>query len=175
MAEEPSKCEININSIASLNVSRRDLVKFHDRISYLDANLKSLERDHLQMQKSLAEMTREVERLRLLFQSVFGEAISGVVGAEEVVAENFRERSEAARTPEQITLGMSEVTREHIQSVLDAIKREKEDSQGHQASREAVLARAKAIGIKEEDFEDILRRLRRAGALVESEGNLKLI
>jgi hypothetical protein len=52
MAEESSKCEININSIASLKVSRRDLVKFRDRISYLDANLKGLEKDHLEMQKS---------------------------------------------------------------------------------------------------------------------------
>ncbi|MCX6669343.1 MAG: hypothetical protein NTV25_06000 [Methanothrix sp.] len=174
MAEEPSKCEININSIVSLKVSRRDLVKLRDRISYLDANLKGLERDHSEMQRSLSEMTKEVERLKQLFQSLFGEEIRGVVGAEEVQAEHFRERSQAARTPEQITLGMSEVTREQIQSVLDAIKREKEESQGH-ASREAVLARAKAIGIKEEDFEDILRRLRRAGALVESEGTLRLI
>jgi DNA replicative helicase MCM subunit Mcm2 (Cdc46/Mcm family) len=174
MAEEPSKCEININSIASLKVSRRDLVKLRDRISYLDANLNGLERDHSEMQNSLSEMTREVERLKQLFLSLFGEEIRGVVGAEEVQAELIRERSKVARTPEQITLGISEVTREHIQSVLDAIKREKEESQGN-ASREAVLARAKAIGIKEEDFEDILHRLRRAGALVESEGTLRLI
>ncbi len=174
MAEEPSKCEININSIANLKVSRRDLVKIHDRISYLDANLRGLEKDHLEMQKSLSEMMREVDRLKQLFQAAFGGEILGVVGAEEVQAELFQERSEAARTPEQITLGVSEVTREQIQSVLDAIKRVKEESQGH-SSREAVLARVKAIGIKEEDFEDILRRLRRAGALVESEGNLRLV
>ncbi len=174
MAEEPSKCEININSIASLKVSRRDLVKFHDRMSYLDANLKGLEKDSLEMQKRLSEVTREVERLKQLFQAVFGEAILGVLGAEDVHAELFRERSEAARTPEQITLGMSEVTREQIQSVLDAIKRVNEESQGH-ATREAVLARAESIGIKEEDFEDILHRLKRAGALVESEGTLRLV
>ncbi len=174
MAEEPSKCEININSIASLKVSRRDLVKLRDRISYLDANLKSLEREHSEEQKSLSEMTKEVQRLKQLFLSLFGQEISGVVGAEDVQAELFRERSEAIRTPEQITLGMSEVTREHIQSVLDAISREKEESRG-KASREAVLARAKAIGITEEDFEDILHRLRRAGALVESEGSLRLV
>jgi hypothetical protein len=174
MAEESSKCEININSIASLKVSRRDLVKFRDRISYLDANLKGLEKDHLEMQKSLSEMTSEVERLKQLFQSAFGAEILGVAGVEDVQAELFLERSEAARTPEQITLGMSEVTREQIQSVLDAIKRMKEESQGH-VSKEAVLARVKAIGIEEEDFQDILQRLKRAGALVESEGTLRLI
>jgi DNA replicative helicase MCM subunit Mcm2 (Cdc46/Mcm family) len=97
-----------------------------------------------------------------------------VAGVEDVQAELFLERSEAARTPEQITLGMSEVTREQIQSVLDAIKRMKEESQGH-VSKEAVLARVKAIGIEEEDFQDILQRLKRAGALVESEGTLRLI
>ncbi len=174
MAEEPSKCEININSIATLKVSRRDLVKFHDRISYLDANLKGLENDHLEMQKSLSEMTKEVERLKQLFKSVLSEAILGVIGAEEVRDELFLERSEAAKTSEQITLGISEVTREQIQSVMDVIGRVKMESQG-QVSREAVLARVKAIGIKEEDFDDILHRLRRSGALIESEGVLRLV
>jgi len=174
MAEEPSRCEININSIASLKVSRRDLVKLRDRIAYLDANLKSLEREHSEEQKSLSEMTEEVQRLKQLFSSLFGQEISGVLGAEEVEAELSWERSQTVKTPEQITLGIGEVGREQIQSVLDAIKREREES-GGRAFREAVLARTKAIGITEEDFEEILRRLRRAGALVESEGGLRLV
>jgi hypothetical protein len=37
------------------------------------------------------------------------------------------------------------------------------------------LSRAKDIGITRESFEEILARLRRAGALIESEGTIKLI
>jgi DNA replicative helicase MCM subunit Mcm2 (Cdc46/Mcm family) len=145
MTEEKSRCEININSTASLNVSRRDLVKLGDRIDYLDSNLKHLQRAQADLQRM-----------------------------EDVQAELAIERSRAARTPEQITLAMSEATREKELSILDAIKKVKEESQGS-APRAEVQARAKAIGIDEEEFEDILRRLRRAGALVESEGMLRLI
>jgi hypothetical protein len=174
MTEEKSRCEININSTASLNVSRRDLVKLGDRIDYLDSNLKHLQRAQADLQRSISETAEEIERLRLLFSSLFGEQIRGLTGMEDVQAELAIERSRAARTPEQITLAMSEATREKELSILDAIKKVKEESQGS-APRAEVQARAKAIGIDEEEFEDILRRLRRAGALVESEGMLRLI
>lgn len=174
MAEEKSVCEISINSAASLNVPRRELVKLQDRIDYLDSSLKHLQKFQADLQKSISEATEEVERLRLLFSSLFGEQISGLTGTEEVLAELSIERKQAAKTPEQITLAMSEVTREQALSILDAIKKVKEESQGL-APKEEVLARAKAIGIEEEEFEDILRRLRRAGALMESEGTLRLL
>ncbi len=174
MAEEKSGCEISINSTASLNVSRRDLVKLGDRIDYLESSLKHLQKAQADLQKSISEATDEVKGLRQLYSSLFGEQVRGLLGTEEVQAELSLERRQAARTPEQITLAMSEVTREQALSILDAIKKVKEESQGTVPKAE-VLARARSIGIGEEEFEDILRRLRRAGALVESEGTLRLL
>lgn len=174
MAEEPSKCEIGINSMASLSVSRRDLVRLHDRLNYLASSLRSLQEDQLGVQKRIAEMTREVEMTKQLFVSLFGEQIRALVGREEVSSELCFERRKAARTPEQITLAMSEVEREQILSLMDAIKRVEAESQGA-APKDEILSRARSIGIQEDDFEDILRRLVRAGALVESEGTLRLI
>lgn len=174
MAEEKSECEISINSTVSLGVSRRDLLKLGDRIDYMGSSLKHLQRVEIDLQKSISEATDEVERLRQLYSSLFGEQVRGLLGTEEVLAELSLERKQAARTPEQITLAMSEVTREQALSILDAIKKVKEESQGA-VSKAEVLARARAIGIDEEEFEDILRRLRRAGALVESEGALRLL
>lgn len=174
MAEEKSGCEVSINSTASINISRRELVKLRDRIDYLDSSLKHLKKEEAHLQKSISEATEEVERLRQLYSSLFGEQVRGLAGTEGVLAELSLERKQAARTPEQITLAMSEVTREQALSILDAIKKVKEEFQGH-APKDEVLARAKAIGIDEEEFEDILRRLRRAGALVESEGTLRLL
>lgn len=174
MTEEKSGCEISINSTASLSVSRRDLVKLGDRIDYLESSLKHLQEEEGHLQKSISEAADEVERLRLLYSSLFGEQVRGLLGTEEVQAELSIERKQAMRTPEQITLAMSEVTREQALSILDAIKKVREESQGL-APKAEVLARANAIGIGEEEFEDILRRLRRAGALVESEGTLRLL
>ncbi len=174
MTEETSKCETSINSMARLNVSIRDLVSLHDRLNYLASSLRSLQEDQQSMQKSIVETARELEMAEQLFGSLFSEQISAVADREEVSSELCAERREAARTPEQITLAMSEVTREQILSLMDAIKRVKAESQGA-APKEIVKSRARSIGIKEEDFEDILSRLRRAGALVESEGTLRLV
>ncbi len=120
----------------------------------------------------MSEAAHETERLKALFESLLGEHIRGVAMA-EVAAESPEERLRTERVP-QITLGISEVTREHIQSVMDAIKRVSDECQGP-APRGVVEARAAAIGISGDDFDDILARLRRAGALIESGGTIKLI
>jgi hypothetical protein len=172
MAEEPTKCNMGINSIASLELPRREIVKFRDLIDYLESSMSALERDQADLLKRMSEAAHEAERLETLFESLFGEYIRGVAMA-EVAAESPEERLRIERVP-QITLGISEVTREHIQSVMDTIKRVSDEYQGP-ASREAVEARAAAIGISGDDFDDILARLRRAGALIESGGSLKLI
>ncbi|HUI40085.1 MAG TPA: hypothetical protein VLY86_04100 [Methanothrix sp.] len=174
MAEEKSGCEISINSTTSLNLSRRDLVKLRDRIDYLNSSLKQAQKAQDDLQKSILAAKEEIERLRQLFSSLFGEQIRGLIDTEDVQAELAIERGWAAKTPEQITLAMSETTREQALSILDAIKKVREEFHGS-SPRSEVQARAKAIGIEEEEFEDILRRLRRSGALVESEGMLRLL
>lgn len=171
--EEQSKCEISINSVASLNLSRRDLVRMLDRISYLDDSLKSLQKDQADLQTRISEMEAEASRLRVLFDTLFGEQLKGVVGAEQVRAELSEERRCACPTPGQITL-MTEPDREQMLSIIDAIRRVSEERQGP-APKDEVSARAREIGIKRDGFEDILERLKRSGALIEYEGRLKLI
>lgn len=186
MAEEPSKCETSINSIVRLDVSRRDLIKLRDRIDFLDSSIRALDEEQAALQKRLAEISRDAAMLKSQFETLFEDGIRGIdealVKAKPVEpkpvepagpAEPFEERP-MMHTPEQITLGISEVTREQVLSIMDAIKKVSEEA-GGPASKEAVLSRAEEIGIKRGVFEEILARLRRAGALIESEGTIKLI
>lgn len=108
MAEQ-SKCEISINSNVSLNVSRRDLVKLFDRISYLKDSLSGIEKDPTTLQSKLPELAIEIDRLSNLFDALFGEHIKGVVGADLVRAQLSEERRLVCPTPGQVRLGMSEV------------------------------------------------------------------
>jgi vacuolar-type H+-ATPase subunit D/Vma8 len=173
MEKGSEKCEISINSIVSMDISRRELVRFRDRINYLEINLLSLEGEERALQKRITELMKEIGRLRSLFDASFGEQIRGILDAEEVEAELKQERLRA-EIPAQITLGISEITREHILSVMDVIRRISEEIQGP-APMTHVKARVKEIGISADDFEEILGRLRRAGALIESNGTLRLI
>ena len=172
--EEQSKCETSINSNAILNVSRRDLVKLFDRISYLSEGLHSIEKDPATLQAKLPELAMEIDRLSNLFDTIFGEHIKTVVGSEQVRAELSEERWLACPTPGQVRLGMSEPTKEQMLSIMDAIKQISREIQGP-APKETVWARVREIGITRESFEEILMRLRRSGALIESEGTLKLV
>ncbi len=43
MAEEPTKCDTGINSIASLELPRREIVKFRDLVDYLESSMSALE------------------------------------------------------------------------------------------------------------------------------------
>ncbi len=172
--EEQSRCEVSINSKALLEVSRRDLVRLFDRISYLKDGLQSIEKDQAGLQAKLPEMLMEIDRLGILFNNIFGEEIKGVVGAEQVSAEQMEERRLACPTPSQIRLAMSEPKREQMLSVMDTIRQVSMEVQGP-APKEAVWARAREDDITEDSFEEILAYLRRSGALIESEGNLKLI
>lgn len=179
MAEEPNVCETGINSIARLEVSRRDLVKLRDLIDYLDASIRILEVGQSDMEERLVEIVKESARLKSLFNALFGDEISGIEWA--IVREGtLKERPGTVHapthvpTPEQITLGISEITREQMLSVMDAIKKVSEESGGH-APKDIVLSRAEEIGITRKEFGEILARLRRAGALVETEGTLKLV
>jgi regulator of replication initiation timing len=175
--EEHMECEAGINSIASLDISRRDLVKMLDRISYLDDGLKSLQKDQRDMRRRLSEMVKEADSLRVLFDDLFGEQLKGIVGLEQYKEELYRERERSTPvcpTPGQITLGMTEPTREQLLSIIDAIRRVSEEYQGS-APKEIVRARAESIGISRDHFEKILMRLQQASALIESEGKIKLI
>lgn len=172
--EEQSKCNISINSNANLNVSRRDLVKLFDRISYLKDGLSSIEKDQAALQEKLPEMVMEIDRLSNLFDALFGGEIKGVVGEEQVRAELSEERRLACPTPGQVRLAMSQPKREQMLSIMDAIKQISREGQGP-ATKEAVLARVREDGIAKDTFEEILTYLRGSGALVESEGMLKLV
>ncbi len=172
--EEQSKCETSINSNATLNISRRDLVKLFDRISYLGDGLHSIENDPATLAARLPEMTMEIDRLRNLFDALFGEQIKGVVGAEQVRAELSEERRLVCPTPGQVRLAMSEPTRVQMRSIMDAIRQISREIQGS-APKEEVWARVRENDITRESFEEILIWLRRSGALIESEGTLKLI
>lgn len=172
--EEQSKCEISINSISNLNVSRRDLVKLFDRISYLKDGLQGVERDEATLRAKLPEMLMEIDRLSNLFDTLFGEQNKGVVGAEQIRAEMMEERRLACPTPGQIRLAMNEPTKEQMLSIMDAIKRISREVHGP-APKDAVWARAREDGITEDKFEEILVWLRRSGALIESKGTLKLV
>ncbi|MDM7911718.1 MAG: hypothetical protein QUS09_01325 [Methanotrichaceae archaeon] len=173
MAEEPTIYEARINSTASLEVSKQDLVKLRDRIDSLDSSLKAMEEEQAAQQKRLAEISRSAAALKSIFETLFGDQIRGIEEA-HARAEPSGECPRTVHIPGQITLGISEVTREQVLSVMDAIKRVSEESEGP-ASKEDVLSRAKEIGITREVFEDILAMLRRAGALIESEGTIKLV
>jgi len=173
MGKELEKCEVSINSIVSLDISRRELVRFNDRINYLEANLSTLIEEEKSIQKRITDTIKEIKRLRALFDESFGEHIKGVIDTDEVKAELMQERFRA-EIPIQMTLGINEVTREQILSVMDVIRRISGESHGR-APMEHVKAKVKEIGISEEDFEDILGWLRRAGALDELNGTLRLI
>jgi hypothetical protein len=167
MGEEPSRDDESFSSPARLEVSRRDLVRLGDRLDNLQASIKTLEKDQMLLQKRISELMTRAEEAKEMYAALFAEHLRAVVMKAEPVPATVR-------SPEQITLGISEVTRERILSVLDAIRRVSEESQGP-APKDIVEARAGAIGIGEEDLAEALGWLRRAGALRESEGKLELI
>lgn len=173
MAEETTIYETSVNSIARLEISKRDLIKLRDRINSLDSSLRAMEEEQAAQQRRLAEVSRSTAALKSIFETLFGDQIRGIEEA-HTKAEPSEVCPRAVHIPGQITLGISEVTREQVLSVMDAIKRVSEESEGP-ASKEDVLSRAKEIGITREVFEEILARLRRAGALIESEGTIKLV
>jgi len=167
MGEEPNRRDESISSPARLEVSRRDLVRLGDRLDNLQASIKILEKDQMLLQKRISELRARAEEAKEMYVALFAERRRAVeMKAEPVPA--------TVRSPEQITLGISEVTRERILSVMDAIRRVSEESQGS-APKDLVRARAGAIGISEEDLAEALGWLRRAGALREAEGKLELI
>lgn len=187
MAEDTSKCETSINSIVRLDVSRRDLIKLRDRIGFLVSSIRALDEEQAALQKRLAEVSRDAAMLKSQFETLFEDEIIGIDEALAKAKPVDRKPTEPAgpaepsekhqlmmHTPEQITLGVSEVTREQILSIMDAIKKVSDES-GGPASKEAVLSRAEEIGINRREFDEILARLRRAGALNESEGMIRLI
>jgi hypothetical protein len=122
MAEEPTIYETSMNSTARLDVSRRDLITLRDRIDSLDSSLIAMEEAQAAQQRRLAEVSRSAAALKSIFETLFGDQIRGIEEA-YAKAEPFEECPRAVHTPGQITLGISEVTREQVLSVMDAIKR----------------------------------------------------
>jgi hypothetical protein len=167
MGEEMNRYDESTSSPARLEVSREDLARLGDRLDNLKASIMILEKDQMLLQKRISELRTLAEAAKEMYTVLFAEHLrAAVVKAEPVPA--------TVRSPEQITLGISEVTRERILSVLDAIRRVSEESQGL-APKDIVEARADAIGIAKEDLAEVLGWLRRAGALREHEGKLELI
>ncbi|MCJ7444030.1 MAG: hypothetical protein MUO26_05800 [Methanotrichaceae archaeon] len=171
---EDTGFETSINSLVCIEISKRDLIRLKDRINYLNAGMLNLESEQRALQKRFFELIREIEVLKAFFDASFGEHIKSLLDAEETKTEQKDETYRAQRAPNRITLGINEITREKILTIMDVIKRISDESQGS-ASKELVQSRVEEIGISGEDFEDVLSRLRRAGALRESDGKLQLI
>jgi hypothetical protein len=166
MREEENPLDESTSSPARLEVSREDLARLRDRLDNLQTSIMILEKDQMLLQRRISELRALAEAAREMYTVLFKEHLLAARKAEPVPA--------MVRSPEQITLGISEVTRERILSVLDAIRRVSEESQGP-ALRDIVEARTNAIGISKEDLAEALGWLRRAGALREHEGKLELI
>jgi hypothetical protein len=167
MGEGRNRRDESYRSAIRPEVSWQDLARLSDRLDNLQESTMILEKDQMLLQKRISELRARAEEAKELYTTLFAEHLRGVeMKAEPVPA--------TVRSPEQITLGISEVTRERILSVLDAIRRVSEESQGP-APKDLVKARAGAIGISEEDLAEALGWLRRAGALRESEGKLELL
>lgn len=172
--ENDDRC-VSINSIASLNVCRRDLVRLRDRINYLDSSLRDLETNQIAAQKTISMAMRDVDRLKSLFGSLFEKDIQAIKDEAQVRSELTQEEALLDKLEsEQITLGISEMTRVQIVSVMDAIRMISEEIQGP-APNEMVMERADNIGIDRKKFGEILGWLRKSGALVESGGLLRLV
>jgi hypothetical protein len=167
MGDEPNRYDESTSRLARLEVSREDLARLGDRLDSLQMSIAILEKDQMLLQRRISELRTLAEAAKEMYTLLFAEHLrAAVVKAEPALP--------TVRSPEQITLGISEVTRERIMSVLDAIRRVSEESQGP-ASKDSVEARADAIGITKEDLAEVLWWLRRAGALREHEGKLELI
>lgn len=168
-------CDVSINSIACLNVSRRCLVRLRDRIDKLDSSLKDLESSQRGVQELISGAVKDVVRLKSLFESLFERDISAIKDEGSVRSELSREEELLDKIEsDQITLGISEMTRVQIMSIMDAIRIVSEEVHGP-APKEIVMARAEEIGIDREKFGEILGWLRKAEAMVESGGLLRLV
>jgi hypothetical protein len=173
--ENSDRCAVSINSIACLNVSRRDLVRLRDRIDRLDSSLKDLESSQIEVQKTVSRAIKDVGRLKSLFESLFEGDISAIRDEGLVRSEISREEALLDKIgSEQITLGISEMTRVQIVSIMDTIRIVSEEVHGP-APKEMVMERVEEIGGGKEKFGEILGWLRKAEALVESEGLLRLV
>ena len=61
---DSDRCAISINSIACLNVCRRDLFRLRDRIDRLDSSLMNLESSQIEVQKTISRAVKDVKRLK---------------------------------------------------------------------------------------------------------------
>jgi exonuclease VII small subunit len=169
MEEERNRRDESYGSVARLEVSTTDLSGLGDRLDSLQESIMMLERDQMHLQERISELRGLIEAAKEMYTILFAAQLrSG--GTEPQPAPEHT----IVRVPEQITLGITEVTRERILSVLDAIRRVSEESQGP-APTHIVESRAEAIGISKEDLAEVLGWLRRAGALRESKEWLELI
>jgi hypothetical protein len=173
--ENSGICALSINSIACLNVSRRDLIRLRDRIDNLDSSLKNLESSQIEAQKTILRAVKDVRRLKSLFRSLFEGDILAIRDEELVRSEMSREEALLDKIEsEQITLGISEMTKAQMLSIMDAIRIVSEEVHGP-APKEIVMERAEEIGVDREKFGEILVWLRKAEALAKSEGLLRLV
>jgi hypothetical protein len=168
MEEERNRIDQSYGSLARLEVSRRELSRLSDRLDSLQESIMSLERDQMLLQERISELKGLIEAAKEMYTALFAAQLREG-GTEPLPAPEHT----VVRVPEQITLGITEVTRERILSVLDAIRRVSEE--GGPIPKHIVESRAEAIGISKEDLAEVLGWLRRAGALRESEGKLELI
>jgi hypothetical protein len=169
MEEERNRSEDSYGSLARVEVSRSDLSGLGDRLDSLQESIMMLEREQVLQQERISKLRGLIEAAKEMYTALFAAQLRSA-GTEPQPAPEHT----IVRVPEQITLGITEVTRERILSILDAIRRVSED-RGGPIPKHIVESRAEAIGISKEDLAEVLGWLRRAGALRESEEWLELI
>ena len=175
--EHDSQCAGNINSLADIRVSRRDLVRLRDHLSYLQNGLKVMETDTSDIQKRIYKLSRDADRLGTLFDSLFWDQISSVIGGGTTISSpclSAEEKLLDALDSELITLAPDRPTRKQMLSTIDIIRRVEEKFDGI-APREEVLAQTGEIHISPDKLDQILNKLKKAGALAESEDAVRLI
>ncbi|GEM_PF-2322747 len=174
---QDNRCAGNINSLADIRISRRDLVRLHDHLSYLQNGLKEMGTDISDIQKRIYKLSRDADRLGTLFDSLFGDQISSVIGGGTIISSpclSAEEKLLDAMDSELITLGPDRQTWKQMLSTIDIIRRVEEEFGGI-APREEVLAQTAEIHISSDKLDQILNTLKKSGALAESEDAVRLI
>ena len=174
---QDDRCADNINSLADIRISRRDLVRLHDHLNYIQNGLKEMETDTSDIQKRIYKLSKDADRLGTLFNSLFGDQISSVIGGVTTISLpclSAEEKLLDAMDSKLITLGPDMPTWKQMLSTIDIIRRVEEEFGGI-APREEVLAQTAEIHISPDKFDHILNKLKKSGALAESEDAVRLI
>ena len=120
-------------------------------MSYLQNGLKGMGTDTSDIQKRIYKLSRDADRLGTLFDSLFGDQISSVIGGGTTISSprlSAEEKLLDAMDSELITLGPDRPTWKQMLSTIDIIRRVEEEFGGI-APREEVLAQTAEIHISQ--------------------------